>query len=264
MAFVVLFKKFPSSIMTRAASSRLAKLWQLFSEKLEEIKSVQSSMRILRSINDAEGKILDYIGGIVGELRDGREDSEYRLFIKIAIAKNNCSGSIPEILEIARAISAGQSFAFNELYEIPDEFFWDANGYFDAQRPLSPGSRRERAFELEFTGDLQTLQVPKNLPKAVDQIRAGGIFAKVHAVFNAAASIVINPTRALAADYTMTAQPSPTPTHSEVGVYEGIPLNDVGQLGLMDGQDMWDALAFFSGTTGVAPTAYLTITEAEA
>lgn len=263
MAFFDLFNKLPSSIVTRTASSRLGKIWTLFSEKADEIQALQVQMRTLRSINDAEGRLLDYIGGIVGESRDGRDDPEYRLFIKIAIAKNNSSGSIPEVINITRTISGNQAFLLNELFESPDENFLDAEGFFDGQSTFSPGLRRDRAFEIQFEGPVQTLQIPKNLPKAINQIRAGGIFAKVRAIFKATANPEITIVRSIAAQIASATAQSISPHRSIACTYSAVPVNDSAPLGLMDGQALWDASGFFSGTSGIAPTGYLTITEQE-
>ncbi len=263
MAFFDLFNKLPSSIVSRVASSRIGKVWQLFSEKADEVKSLQMQMRMLRSINDAEGKLLDLIGDIVGETRDGRDDAEYRLFIKIAIAKNNSSGSIPEIIEIARTISGNQAFLLNELFEAADEHFFDAEGFFDGQSTFSPGLRRDRAFEIEFEGPIQTLQIPKNLAKAINQIRSGGIFAKVRAIFNATATPAIAGIRSISAEIATTAAMAITPHRSIACTYSAVPINDSPSTGLMDGQSLWDASGFFSGTSGIAPTGHLTITEQE-
>ena len=262
MAFFDLFKKFPSTLLSRDPASFVGRIWLLFSEKMDEVTALQVSMKVLRSIDDAEGKILDLIGDMVGESRDGRDDPEYRLFIKIAIAKNNCSGSIPEIIKIAKVISGDQTFRLNELYETPDERFFDAEGTFNALSTFSPGLRRERAFEVEFEGPIQTLQIPRNLPKAIRQIKAGGVHAKVRGIFDSVMQSGPVGTRTIGASISRSGTSTPSPVRTIIADYMGIPINDSPAFGLMDGQSVWGNTGYFSGITGISPTGILTITEA--
>lgn len=263
MGMFDLFKKFPSSIVTRVQSSKVGKLWQLYSEKLDEFDTLRISLGVLRDINSAEGVILDRIGDIVGETRDGREDQEYRLFVKIAIAKNLCGGSIPEIITIAKLISIGQTFKITELHDLPVEYFLDGDGLFNGSSTFYPGRRREGAFEIEFEGDIHTLTLPKGLTKAVNQIRAAGIKGTVRALLHAPNSPSPTPRRATDLVRTNGLSSAPEPRRVLQQFYTGKPMVDASGTGLMDGGGLWDATEFFSGTSGIAPTGVLVFSEVE-
>lgn len=56
------------------------------------------------SIDNATGVWLDEIGVIVGRPRAGVNDDTYRRYLRAQIATNKSSGTIPEILRIARLI----------------------------------------------------------------------------------------------------------------------------------------------------------------
>jgi len=261
MGLFALFQKFPSSLISRVQTSRIGLLWQIYSEKLDEFEGVRAGMAILRDLNAAEGEILDRMGSIVGETRDGRDDEEFRLFIKIAISKNISSGSIPEIIQIAKVISGTQSFKLTELHDLPVDYFFDGNKMLDGTRVMSPGRRREGAFEVEFSGDIHTLQIPKNLSKAVGQIRAAGIQGAVRALMFAPNMItpLINRSGRLTRTQIRTAQP--ISSRSTKILYFGKPAIDAPGVGLMDGLGLWNGAGNFGGTDGITPSGRLIYSE---
>lgn len=53
---------------------------------------------------DAEGTQLDGIGQVVGELRKGRSDSEYREGLASKILQNLCEGTTEDVISVVRSI----------------------------------------------------------------------------------------------------------------------------------------------------------------
>lgn len=67
-----------------------------------------------RSLTYATGCYLDGIGAIIGELRDYRNDTDYRLAILVRIISNNGGGTAEEILVIVSSIYKDSQIAYTE------------------------------------------------------------------------------------------------------------------------------------------------------
>jgi hypothetical protein len=67
-----------------------------------------------RSLTYATGCYLDGIGAIIGELRDYRNDADYRLAILVRIISNNGGGTAEEIIVILSSIYKNSQIAYTE------------------------------------------------------------------------------------------------------------------------------------------------------
>lgn len=67
-------------------------------------------------LDNAEGEQLNKLGAIVGELRKGRSDDVYRVYVKARIATNRSNGKIADTLKVARLILEAGA----ELHYIPE------------------------------------------------------------------------------------------------------------------------------------------------
>lgn len=71
---------------------------------IQSIEDVFFALRTLPSIDDSEGVNLDAIGRIVGQDRANLDDATYRVWLKARQQVNRSSGTVPELLAIARAV----------------------------------------------------------------------------------------------------------------------------------------------------------------
>jgi hypothetical protein len=105
----------------------LATLLQVFHDKeiiaafltalgaqLQELESAYWTILLKMYLDAAEGVNLDVLGRIVGETRVGREDDDYRIAIRARIKMNQCSGTIPQLLEILNILYPRGLFVFEE------------------------------------------------------------------------------------------------------------------------------------------------------
>jgi hypothetical protein len=81
-----------------------------FSQQVQDLENAIFAVLNGRDINNAEGVQLDGLGALVGEPRNGRDDTTYRLRIRARIKLNVSSGTPNEILELfALLIDSGQT-----------------------------------------------------------------------------------------------------------------------------------------------------------
>lgn len=101
----------------------LGRLLQQFQEKqriedflsalldhVQEIEDAAWDLYIARTLDNAEGALLDQLGAKAGEDRRGRTDDQYRRFIGVRILSNRSDGQIEQLYAIVRQIFGG-SFA---------------------------------------------------------------------------------------------------------------------------------------------------------
>lgn len=74
---------------------------------LQELEDVLWDIRLRRAIENAEGQQLDVLGAIVGQLREGRTDAVYRIWIRARMRINTGSGTPEDILQVFAAITQG-------------------------------------------------------------------------------------------------------------------------------------------------------------
>lgn len=108
----------PDSILNKDLTSNFGKLWQLFSDQLDELV-IQKDLNYYKYvIADQSGVNLDQIGKLVKVDRvPGETDSEYRVSLYTGIISSVSSGSIPDILDMVDVVKAsGESAEIIELF----------------------------------------------------------------------------------------------------------------------------------------------------
>ncbi len=73
-------------------------------EPFNELELVYTSLLLERSVNSAVGTQLDLLGKLVGQLREGRNDDDYRRFIRARIAANRSEGTIENLLKVIHLV----------------------------------------------------------------------------------------------------------------------------------------------------------------
>ena len=95
-------------------SINLNNLLQVFLEEIQKFEIIVHTLYLNRTLNLSIGVQLDYVGGIVGQLRNGISDELYRVRIKAKIAENNSEGTRAEILSMAKILFPDSSFLISE------------------------------------------------------------------------------------------------------------------------------------------------------
>lgn len=90
-----------------------------------DIESEMNDLRDKRWIDTAEGKQLDGVGFIVGELRQGRNDDDYRNAIKFRIFINTSQGTPQAIIYAAKQLTTPDDVQYLESYPACAMIFTD-------------------------------------------------------------------------------------------------------------------------------------------
>jgi hypothetical protein len=102
-----------TEVAARAAANMLqqdqerAKLQAFVRIALEEVQLIRNVSQDLYEgwmLENATGFLLDALGWIVGEARQGRDDDLYRIWIRIRIIANRSNGKIADSLKVARLL----------------------------------------------------------------------------------------------------------------------------------------------------------------
>ena len=96
----------------------------VFAAQIQDIENVCFQLLEGRSLSSAVGVQLDGLGALVGQPREGRSDTTYRIWIAARIRLNLSHGSAEDIYGIfSPLLEAGQSVALTEYY--PGAFLLD-------------------------------------------------------------------------------------------------------------------------------------------
>ncbi len=86
---------------------RIASLLKAYLTEFQAIENAYWDLWISRNIEDATDDLLDILGKIVGQTRDGNVDDVYRVFIKIKIKVNKSDGRRETLIAIASLLGGG-------------------------------------------------------------------------------------------------------------------------------------------------------------
>lgn len=80
-------------------------LLRCFLAPCQELEQAFQDLKLLRSVDTAEGVQLDVLGKVVGQPRNGVSDDElYRRYIRARIATNRSKGLIEDLIRISRLV----------------------------------------------------------------------------------------------------------------------------------------------------------------
>lgn len=99
--------KFTSMFRDRRVISALI---QSFVKPLQTLENVLWDVINKRNLENATGKLLDILGALVGQPRDGRSDDEYREAIRLRILILRSTGRIPDLLKIIETAAPGSAY----------------------------------------------------------------------------------------------------------------------------------------------------------
>jgi hypothetical protein len=141
-----------------------------FSRQIQEIEDVIFDLRLKRYLSIAEGAQLDGIGDIVGELRAGRNDDDYRLAINFRIFINRSYGQMQVLSSfLSQSLEDGTPYVIEESFPAAVDVVIQAvdiqqlpDGIFEKLDDLAAGGVLVNGFIQDVSGNgrvLRTVEV---------------------------------------------------------------------------------------------------------
>lgn len=91
-------KKYLTDIYNKESHTNVSKLFKVIDFTLDEYKELCDKIELWRSVDEAEGKVLDEIGANLGQSRGFTTDQVYRVLIRGKIERSKSDGSINRML----------------------------------------------------------------------------------------------------------------------------------------------------------------------
>jgi hypothetical protein len=129
------FDILPESVWNLEPDSVSRSRWNAFADGLDEIADVATTLAAIRFADNLEGTLLDDLGEIFKEPREGKTDAEYRRFIRIAIFRQKSNGSAGTLSAIGVLVLGDEFRGIRNMY--PDITPLDGNGVLDGTGTLS-------------------------------------------------------------------------------------------------------------------------------
>jgi hypothetical protein len=234
-SFKALLNKIPATLYRLEPDNDIARLFKLFSEEFDELKAAIDELSILKDIERQKGAVLDEIGRIVRESRKGRNDEDYRVFLKIAIKRNTSTGSLKAVAELTKSIAKDLDYNIREHLFDGGTVYLGGTRFFDGEILLNPNAdaAEPAAFEVEIEGDINALKVPDHLTEVINDIRSAGVKAAVKPFWKATTSTLLK--------------------HS---CYFSLNFNSgtMAAYSFLDGQSFFDGTVLMNGVTGARLT----------
>jgi hypothetical protein len=126
-------------------STNIKKIIEIFCDQLQEIESVVLENYSINDMDSATGKVLDRIGEIAGQQRNGFNDDTYRMIVKTRIAALYSGGNREDIINLWKIVQSFGSFFIIENvgtiwvysdYMIPRDLFNIIKNNIDKSLPI--------------------------------------------------------------------------------------------------------------------------------
>ena len=102
------------------------KLCAVIAKPFQDLEDAFQQLLLFRYVSVATGDVLDLLGALVDEGRNGRDDTAYRIRIKAKILLIKSSGTVPQILALLEALQPTQLKKLVPYY--PATFVVDIDG----------------------------------------------------------------------------------------------------------------------------------------
>lgn len=110
-----------------ADSENLVKLLSIYLDQVEELNLAQQDLSNLSTdINTATGYQLDIIGNLLGAVRGGAGDDDYRNYIRFRISINTGSGTPEDVINFVKSVTSATRVRYWEHY--PASLVVETNG----------------------------------------------------------------------------------------------------------------------------------------
>ena len=102
-----------------------ALLDSLGGQQIQDLEDILFDINSRLDIDNSEGVQLDNIGTIVGQSRNGQDDTTYRLFLKAKAGVNVSEGDVERVLSVWKIITGGTIVQVIDQYPAAIELFSD-------------------------------------------------------------------------------------------------------------------------------------------
>ena len=106
-------KSYLPDIYDKTSGSNISKIFKLFTDEVNIINELVDKISTWRSIDSAQGKVLDQLGANVGQARGKTTDDIFRVLIRGKVARNYSDGSFDKIIN---ALSVSLKCPLEEIY----------------------------------------------------------------------------------------------------------------------------------------------------
>lgn len=179
-----LLQLLPPSAFDLSEDGDNAKFWSVFASQMDELSAIFTDLKTVRDFQTRSGTILDLLGGMLWEPRDGKQDDEYKVYLAVAIQKMLCSGAEPDISNVFRSLLGDYFLGLRDLY--PEaieaqgmELYLDGSWYLDGTFYVGDGTTRKPAF-FDIAIATSTPATLKTMSgKIVSHLRGAGISCRV-------------------------------------------------------------------------------------
>jgi hypothetical protein len=172
-------QKLPANILLTEANTTQWKLFKPAADQLDELTTLWGTLRTILEIEAMAGLNLDNLGQNLNELRQGRDDETYRVFLGVAIQQIASRGDLFSLNTIAEALG------FTDINIV--ELFGggldlDGTRLLDGNTLLSGG---DRAATFAFFQDLNVDDTTGDfaIATSINAVRAAGVFAQISFTF---------------------------------------------------------------------------------
>lgn len=143
-------------------SENIEKVLEIGLDLLQDAETIAHSLYENRTIENAVGVQLDGVGAIVGQPRNGLDDSFYRTQIKAKIAENNSEGTREEIINLAKLLVEDATIQILESQALYILTFLRAN--VDTDNSENWSIRRQAITNATCSGITVEIQEASNIP----------------------------------------------------------------------------------------------------
>lgn len=104
----------------KGETSNNYKTLKILAVAFEEMQETLERIQLWRDIDEAQGTNLDKIGVNVGQPRNGHNDDQYRMWLKIKILMNKSDGELESINGIMSALAGDSFIGIQEMWSVKE------------------------------------------------------------------------------------------------------------------------------------------------
>lgn len=168
-------KKLPTNLLSDADGTTQFKLFKPMADELDELAVAFADLQTILDIQAMAATNLDRLGELLNELRQGRDDATYRVFLGVAIQQLLSRGDIESINTIAEALG----FTNINIIELYDSGLrWDGTRFLDTTTLLN-GVDRPATFMFFQELNVDDVTGSFEISTSINAVRAGGVLAQI-------------------------------------------------------------------------------------
>jgi len=142
-------------------SVNINNLLQIITEQFDDLKVVNNDLASILDYQMLEGKLLDLLGSIIRETRNGAGDDTYKTNISNRIAQNTSTGQVNQVLQIVATLTKSDLVIYSD------------------NPPAS------------FTLFINGQEIPENFKSVIDKISNAGVSLLIYASYDGSKPIIL-------------------------------------------------------------------------